>query len=175
MSRSAQRRIKSTTIGCEWAWEALLRQVQAHLAASPVQRRVMHPQPGYPCKRIGPMLGERPIGITRIEHFGGNAAELCRWRDHCDGQSQCPQLDLPGTSRVETAAKRDLLRLELVHLGTGVRRVRTQADPAGFDALQQLMLDAARRAGGDRFRSGEAEMNLRLAGSEETLVAGVVA
>ena len=88
MTRSAERWIKSTTIGCERAPEALLQQAQAHLAAPPVQRRAKDPQPGYLRKHIRPMLGERPIGVTRIEHLGGNATELCQWRDHCDGQPQ---------------------------------------------------------------------------------------
>jgi hypothetical protein len=180
MTRSADRWIGSTTIGCERAQKALLRQVQAHRAASPVPRRVKHPQQGHLGKHIGPMLGERPIGVTRIEHLGGNAAELCRWRGHGGGQPQGPRLDPPGTSHAETAqaqsaANRDLVTLELVPLGASVRRMRTQADPDdGLDALQQLMLDAVRRAGGDRSRSGESEMNARLAGSAET-IATVVA
>jgi hypothetical protein len=78
-------------------------------------------------------------------------ARLRRCRDHCDGQ----QPDPPGashaaTAQAESAAKRDLLTLELV-------------------------LDAVRRAGGDRSRSGESERNVRLAGSAETLATVVVA
>jgi hypothetical protein len=58
-------------------------------------------------------------------------------------------LDPPGTSHAETAqaesaTNRDMVTLELVYLGTSVRRMRTQADPDDLDALQQLMLDAAR-------------------------------
>jgi hypothetical protein len=180
MTRSADRWIKSTVIGCERAREALRRQVRAHLAVSPVQRRVKQTRQGYLGKRIGSMLGERSLGVTRIEHLGGNAAELCRWRGHGGGQPQGPRLDPPGASRVETAqaesaANRDLLTLELVHLGISVRRMRTQADPDDLDALQQLMLDAVRRGGSDRSRSGESEVNARLAGSAETIATVVVA
>jgi hypothetical protein len=180
MTRSADRWIKSTTIGCERAREALRRQVQAHRAVSPVQRRVKQTRRGYLGKRIAPMLGERPIGGTGIEHLGGNAAEVCKWRGHGGGQPQRPQLDPPGIShaepaRAERAANRDLLTLKLVHLGASVRRMRTLADPDDLDALQQLMLDVARRGGGDRSCSGESEMNLRLSGSAETIATVVAA
>jgi hypothetical protein len=176
MSRSADGWIGSTTIGCERAQEALLRQVRAHLAASLVQRRVKHTQQGYRRKRIGPMLGERPIGSVTAEVLDAFYAELRRSRGHCDG----PQLDPPGTSHAETvqaesAANRDLLTLELVHRGTSARRMRTKADPDDLDARQQLMLDALRRASGDRSRIGESEMDVRLAGPVETFAVGVVA
>jgi hypothetical protein len=159
----------------------LLRQVQADLAASPVQRRVKHPRQGYLRKRIGSMLGERSIGGVTAEVLDAFYAELCQCRDHRDGQPQGPQLDPPGTSHAETAqaesvAERDLLTLELVHLGTSVRRMRTQADPDDLDTLQQLMLDALRRASGSWSRIGKSERNVRLAGSaDETLETGVVA
>jgi len=125
------------------------------------------------------MLGERSIGSVTVVLYAFYA-ELRRYRDHCDGQPHCPQLDPPGTSHAETAqaesaANRDLLTLELVHLGTSVWRMRTQADPDGLDALLQLMLDAVRRASGARSGIGESEMNVRLAGSAETLATGVVA
>jgi hypothetical protein len=155
MSRSAELWIKSTTIGCERAQEALLQLVQAHLAASPVQRRVKHTQQGYLRKHIGPILGERPIGSVIAEVLDAFYAGLRRCRDHCDGQPQGPQPDPSGTPHAETAqaesaAKRDLLTLELV-------------------------LDAARRADGDRSRNGEYEMNIGLAGSAETRATVVVA
>jgi len=171
----------STAFGCEQVREALLRQMQAHLADSPVQRRVKHPQQGYLCKRIGPMLGERPIGSVTAEVLDACDAELCRCRDHCGGQPQGPQPDSPGTPNAETApaesaANRDLVTLELVPLGTSVRRMRIQADPDDLDAPQQLMLDTVRRAGGDRSGIGESEMNMRRAGSAgETLAFGAVA
>jgi hypothetical protein len=151
MNRSADLWIKCTTIGCERAREALLQLVQAHLAASPVQRRVKQTQRGYLGKRIGPMLGERPIGGVTAEVLDAFYAELRRCQGHCGGQPQGPQLDAPGTSHAETAqteiaANRDLVILELMPLGTSVRRMRSQADPDDLDALQPLMLDAARRA-----------------------------
>jgi len=46
VNRSADQWIKSTTFRCERAQEALLRQVQAHLATSPVQRPVKQTQQG---------------------------------------------------------------------------------------------------------------------------------
>jgi hypothetical protein len=150
MSRSADRWIKSTTIGCERARGALLRHVQAHLAASPVQRRVKQPLQGYLGKHIGPMLGERPIGSVTAEVLDAFYAGLRRCRNYCDGQPQCPQPDSPGIPHAETAAKRALLTLELV-------------------------LGAVRRVGGDRSRSGESEMNIGLAGSAETRATVVVA
>jgi len=138
MTRSVNRWIKSTAIGCE----------RAH--------------------------------VTRIERLGGNAAELCRWRGLGGGQPQGSQLDPPGASHAETVqaervAKRDLLTLKLVHLGVSVRRMRTQANPDDLDALQQLMLEAVRRGGGDRSRSGESEMNPRLSGGAETIATVVAA
>jgi hypothetical protein len=146
-----------------------------------VQRRVKQTQQGYLGKRIGPMLGDRPIGSVTVEVLDVCDAELCRCRDHCDGQPQGPRLDPSGTSHVETAqaesaANRDLVTLELVHLGTSARRMRTQANTDGLDALQPLTLDATRRAGGSWSRIGESAMNVRLAGSAaETLATGVVA
>ena len=87
---------------------------------------------GYLRKHIGPMLGERPIGSVTAEVLDACDAELRRCRDHCDGQPQGPQPDPPGTPHSETAqadsaVERDLLTLELVHLGTSVRRMRIQA------------------------------------------------
>jgi hypothetical protein len=78
-------------------------------------------------------------------------------------------------ARPRPRLKRDLLTLELVHLDTSVRRLRTQANRDEFDALQQLMLDADRYAGSDWSRIGESERNARLAGSAETLATVVVA
>jgi hypothetical protein len=149
MSRSGDQWIKSTTIGCERAQGALLRQVQGHLAAAPVRRRVKQTQQGYLCKHIGPMLGERPIGSVAAEVLDAFYAGLRRYRDHCDGQPQGQQADPPATPDAETAAKQDLLTLELV-------------------------LDAVRRADGDRSRIGESERNVRLASSAETRATVVV-
>jgi hypothetical protein len=155
VTRSADLWIKCTTIGCERAQEALLQLVQTHLAAPPVQRRVKQTQQGYLGKHIGLMLGERPTGSVTAEVLDAFYAGLRRCRDHCDGQPQCQQPDPPGTphaeaAQAESAAKRDLLTLELV-------------------------LDATRRAGGDWSRSGESERNVRLAGSAETRATVVVA
>jgi hypothetical protein len=176
MSRSGDR---CTTIGCEQAQETLLRHVQAHLATSPVQRRVKQTQQGYLRKHLGPMLGQRPIGSVTAEVLDACDTELCRCRDHCGGQPQGPQPDPQGTSHAETAqaesaANRDLVTLELAPLGTSVRRMRTQTDPNDLDALQ-LMLDADRRADGNRSRIGASEMNVQRSGSAETLATGVVA
>jgi hypothetical protein len=66
------------------------------------------------------------------------------------------------------------LTLELVHVGSSVRRMGIQADRDEFDALQQLVLDADRCAGSDWSRIGESERNARLAGSAETLATVVV-
>jgi hypothetical protein len=126
------------------------------------------------------MLGERPIGSVSAEVLDACDAELCRCRDHCGGQPQGRQLDPPGTSHAETvqaesAANRGLLTVELMLLGTSGPRMRTPAGPDNLDAPQQLMLDAARRASGSWSRIGESEMNVRLAGPAETLVAVVVA
>jgi hypothetical protein len=180
MSRSANLWIKCTTIGCERGQGALLRQVQALLAASPVQRRVKHPEQGDLGKRIGPMLGERLIGSVTTEVLDVCDAGLCRCRGHCGGQPQGRQPDPLGTLHAETAqaesaANRDLVTLELVPLGTGVRRMCTQADPDDLDAPRQLILDAARRADGSWSRIGESEMNVGLAGPAETIATVVVA
>ena len=72
-------------------------------------------------------------------------------------------------------ARRQVLTLELVHLGRHVRRLRTQADPDDFDALQRLMVDAVHRAGGDPSRIGEYEMNVHLADDAEPVATVVVA
>jgi hypothetical protein len=154
--------------------------VQAHLAVSPVQRRVKQIQQGHLHKHIRPMLGERPIGSVAAEVLDACDAELRRYWDHCDGQPQSQQPDPPGTPHsqtphAETAATRDLLTLELVHLGTSAQQMRIQTDPDDVGALQQLLLDAARRADGHRSRISESEMNARLAGSAETLATVVVA
>jgi hypothetical protein len=49
------------------------------------------------------------------------------------------------------------LTLELVHLGTSARQMRIQTDPDEVGALQQLMLDAARRADDSWSRISEYE------------------
>jgi hypothetical protein len=114
-----------------------------------VQRRVKQTQQGYLGKRIGPMLGERSIGSVIAEVLNTFYAGLRRCRDHCDGQ----QPDPPGTPRTETAqaesaANRELLTLTLVHVGTRLRRMGTQADRDAFDALQ-----VRRGCGADRIAS----------------------
>lgn len=71
--------------------------------------------------------------------------------------------------------QRYTLTLDLLHLGTRVRTMRAQADPDDFDTLQQLLLDAVRRAGGDPERVGEYELAVRLPGQDEPLTTVVAA
>jgi hypothetical protein len=92
--------------------------------------------------------------------------------------SRSPAAGPTGTPRRRTPRprlKRDLLTLELVDVGSTVRRMGAQADRDEFDAPQQLMLDADRCAGSDCSRIGESERNAGLAGSAETLATVVVA
>ncbi|MGH3995068.1 MAG: hypothetical protein ACRDSN_21710, partial [Pseudonocardiaceae bacterium] len=73
------------------------------------------------------------------------------------------------------SSTRRLLTLELVHLGISIRTMRTQADPDDFETLQQLMLDAVRRAGGDRERIGDYELCVRLPDHGEPVTTVVIA
>jgi len=53
--------------------------------------------------------------------------------------------------------------------------MRAQADPDDFETLQQLLLDAVRRVGGDRERVGEYELAVRLPGQDEPFTTVVAA
>jgi integrase len=75
----------------------------------------------------------------------------------------------------QNSPRRPLLTLDLVHLGTRIRRLRAQADPNDFDTLQQLMLDAIRRVGADQSQLGDFEMAVHLDGNEEPITTVVIA
>jgi integrase/DNA-binding transcriptional regulator YhcF (GntR family) len=83
-------------------------------------------------------------------------------------------VDGDGTSTT-TPPSRTLINLELMHFGTTIRTLSARADPTDFDALERLMIDAVRRAGGDLARIGEYEMAVRLAGRTEPITTVVVA
>jgi integrase len=81
----------------------------------------------------------------------------------------------PATRTLREKASPHPLTLHLVHLGTSVRTMRTQADPDDVETLQKLLLDAVRRVGGDRSRIGEYELTVHLAGNPDAIATVVVA
>jgi hypothetical protein len=68
-----------------------------------------------------------------------------------------------------------LLVLELLHLGTRVRKLTTRADPDNLEVLEKLLLDAVVRTGGDQSRIGEYELAVLLPGHTEPVTTVVVA
>ena len=89
-----------------------------------------------------------------------------------EGQSDLPRAATKADSSAEST--RRVLTLELVHLGTTIRTLRTHANPDDFAALQHLMLNAIRRAGGDHTEPGDYEMAVYLAGHEPEVFTTVV-
>jgi integrase/DNA-binding transcriptional regulator YhcF (GntR family) len=69
----------------------------------------------------------------------------------------------PETAAAE-GASRELLDLEVIHVGEVIRKVRTEADPNSAQELRQLLLDAVHRNGHGEAQIGEYEMNVRYAG-----------
>jgi integrase len=84
--------------------------------------------------------------------------------------------DPPDQSRPAPApTSRQLLTLDLIHLGTRIRRVRAQANPDDFDTLQRLMLDAIRRTGADQSQLGDYEMAVHLDDTDKPITTVVIA
>ena len=69
----------------------------------------------------------------------------------------------------DAVPSREVLKLDLIHLGTTIRTMTAHADPADFGTLERLMRDAIRRAGGDLSQIGEYEMAIHRIGGTEPL------
>jgi integrase len=80
-----------------------------------------------------------------------------------------------GTASTVLEPARELLKLDLIHLGTTVRTMTAHADPTDFGTLERLMLDAVRRVCGDLGQIGEYEMAVHRAGNTEPIATVVVA
>jgi integrase len=68
-----------------------------------------------------------------------------------------------------------LVTLDLLHLGTSVRKMTTEADPTDFAVLRKLMLAAVRRSGGDPGQVDDYEMTVHIPGHDEPVTTVVVA
>jgi integrase len=130
-----------------------------------LQVRNGHPSLVLPCPDTPAALGSVPADTAAPAELGAAAstAATSTNRDQ-DGQ--------PVPSR---PAGVSLLRLRLLHLGNPVRSFATQADPDDFATLQQLLADAVGRAGGDRARIGEYELQVHLGDQPQPLTTVVMA
>jgi integrase len=68
-----------------------------------------------------------------------------------------------------------LVTLDLMHLGTSVRKMTTEADPTDFAVLRKLLLAAVRRSGGDVSQVEDYELAVHLPGQTEPVTTVVVA
>lgn len=76
-------------------------------------------------------------------------------------EPELPELD----TNAESMQARQALDLEILHRGSTVRKLRTDADPNDTAQLNRLLTDAVLRLGGDENSVREYEMNVRSADS----------
>jgi integrase len=103
--------------------------------------------------------------VAQVDQPGHTTALV---RNGREAQDQSPSNGVPTTSEQP-------LSLEILHLGSPVRTLRTQADPDNFATLQKLMLDAIRRIGPTAGPVDDYEMNVRSSANGELVTTVVIA
>jgi integrase len=119
-------------------------------------------QPARPALTVAPAPTRSPTEPVRLSPAPAPAS------------TTTPAMAPASVSR-QTEGLSQVVMLDLLHLGTSVRKMTTTADPTDFAVLRGLMLAAVRRLGGDLSQIEDYEMTIHISGQDEPVTTVVVA